>query len=110
MTGAPARMGRLVWLMHGYRPGPLPNPCFPNNPERMVCLQHLALKELERAGVEVVDLATIEMDSPAQWFYDAVHIAGAAGIQRWGSGLELMAVQVLLNSVCGPGPGEAAGL
>ncbi len=102
-------MARVVWLMHGYRPGPLPNACFPNTPERMLCLQHLVVRELERVGVELVDLATIEMDSPAQWFYDAVHIAGAGGIQRWGSGLELMAVQVLLNSVCGPNAAEAEG-
>ncbi len=100
----PPRMARVVWLMHGYRPAPLPDPCFPNTLSRMVCLQHLALRELERAGVVIVDLATMEMDAPAHWFYDAVHLAGAGGdVKRWGSGLELMAVQMLLNSVCGAG-------
>ncbi|KXZ56881.1 hypothetical protein GPECTOR_1g795 [Gonium pectorale] len=105
LTGA-LRARRVMWLFTGYRPAGTP-PCLPNQVERMLCLQHLELGELARAGWEPLDLATPLQDGPPAWFSDDVHVTGSrSSHKRTGSGAAAMEQQLLLNVLCN-GP-EAA--
>ncbi len=68
--------------------------------------QALVLERLRPAiaagYITPVDLATMEMDAPRHWWADAVHVAWSGSPHRKfdHSGLENMAVQVLLNTMC----------
>ncbi len=68
--------------------------------------QALALRKLQRAYdmglITPVDLATHQMDSPASWWADGLHVASSnyAHVSYDHSGLELMTLQVLLNTMC----------
>lgn len=88
---------RVFWLFHGYRPAEVPA-CYPNQLDRMLCLQAIALRHVEQMEVEPIDLATLQQDAPARWFDDNVHV----GRKSSGNGLGLMALQVMLNTMCAP--------
>ncbi len=72
--------------------------------------QALALRKLQRAYdlglITPVDLATHQMDSPASWWADRVHVASSksAHVAYHHSGLEHMTLQVLLNTMCAGQP------
>ncbi|PNH06661.1 hypothetical protein TSOC_006962 [Tetrabaena socialis] len=59
------RARRVLWAFYGYRPHATP-PCLPNQLERMLCLQHLEMAEVARAGMEPLDLATMAQVWPRQ--------------------------------------------
>lgn len=97
------QVAQVYWMFHGYRLAPLPTECWGNHVERMMCLQHMVLQLLQaipNTGIIPLDLGTMAMDGPNHWFVDAVHLAAGSKIQRKWSGVQLMAIQVLLNAVC----------
>ena len=62
----------------------------------MLCLQAIALRHVEALGIEPMDFATLQQDAPASWFDDELHV----GRSRCTNGLELMTLQVMLNTLC----------
>ena len=97
-VAAPAKTPpRVFWMFHGYRPASVPT-CYANQLDRMLCLQAVALRHVEEAGIQPMDFATLQQDAPASWFDDTVHV----GRSRSTNGLELMTLQVMLNTLCTP--------
>ena len=66
---------------------------FPNQPERVLCIQHHISPILTTMGFILIDLSIHSLDAPPHWFHDEVH-------PNTGSGFLQMSAQIFFNVVC----------